>query len=68
MKCNSRDSNTKRTRTIVLELLRLHDKTKKSKQTNTNKLKYIYIFINNDFSKATLELRKDLMVEVKKAK
>ena len=68
MKCNSRDSNTKRTRTIVLELLRFHDKTKKSKQTNTNELKYIYIFINNDFSKATLELRKDLMVEVKKAK
>ena len=64
VKCNSRDSNTNRPRTIVVKLLRFKDKTKIFQ--NANKFKGQNIFINNDFSKATLELRKDLMVEVKR--
>ena len=47
-----------------MKLLRFKDKTKIFQ--NTNRLKGQNIFIKNDFSKATLELRKDLMVEVKK--
>ena len=47
-----------------MKLLRFKDKTKIFQ--NANKLKGQNIFINNDFSKATLELRKDLMVEVKR--
>ena len=35
---------------------------------NANKLKKQNIFINNDFSKTTLDLRKDLMVQVKRLK
>ena len=35
---------------------------------NANKLKKQNIFINNDFSKTTLDLRKDLMVRVKRLK
>ena len=49
---------------IEMKLLRFKGKTKIFQ--NANKLKGQNIFINNDFSKATLELRKDLMVEVKK--
>ena len=49
---------------IETKLLRFKGKTKIFQ--NANKLKGQNIFINNDFSKATLELRKDLMVEVKK--
>ena len=64
VKRDSRDSNTNRPRTIVVKLLRFKDKTKIFQ--NSNKLKGQNIFINNDFSKATLELRKDLMVEVKR--
>ena len=64
VKLNDRDSNTNRHRTIVVKLLRFKDKTKIFQ--NANKLKGQNIFINNDFSKATLELRKELMVEVKR--
>ena len=64
VKRNNRDSNTDRPRTIVVKLLRFKDKTKIF--PNANKLKEQNIFINNNFSKATLELRKDLMVEVKR--
>ena len=64
VKRNSRGSNTNRPRTIVVKLLRFKDKTKIFQ--NANKLKGQNIFINNDFSKATLELREDLMVEVKR--
>ena len=64
VKHNSRDSNTNRPRTIVVKLLRFKDKTKIFQ--NANKLKGQSIFINNDFSKAMLELRNDLMVEVKR--
>ena len=64
VKRNSRDSNTNRPRTIVVKLLRFKDKTKIFQ--NANKLKGKNTFINNDFSKATLELRKYLMVEVKR--
>ena len=49
---------------IEMKLLRFKGKTKIFQ--NANKLKGQNIFINNDFSKATLELRKDLMVEIKK--
>ena len=64
VKLNNRDSNTNRPRTIVVNLLRFKDKTKIFQ--NANKLKGKTIFINNDFSKATLELRKGLMVEAKR--
>ena len=64
VKLNNRDSNTNRPRTIVMKLLQLKDKTKIFQ--NANKLKGQNIFINNDFSKATLELKKDFMIEVKK--
>ena len=65
VKRNNRDSNTNRHRTIVVKLLRFKDKTKIFQ--NANKLKGQNIFINNDFSKATLELmKKELMVEVKR--
>ena len=64
VKRNNRDSNTNRPRTIVVQLLRLTGKTKIFQ--NANKLKGQSVFINNDFSKATLELSKDLMVEVKR--
>ena len=64
VKRNSRDSNTNRPRTIAVKLLRFKDKTKILQ--NANKLKGQNIFVNNDFGKATLELRKDLMVEVKR--
>ena len=47
-----------------MKLLRLKGKTKVFQ--NANKLKGQNIFINNDFSKATLELMKDVMVEVKR--
>ena len=66
VKRNNRDSNTNRPRTIVVKLLRFKDKTKIFQ--NANKLKGQNIFLNNDFSKATLELRKDLMVGVKRLK
>ena len=64
VKLNNRDSNTNRPRTIVMKLLRLKDKTKIFQ--NANKLKGQNICINNDFSKATLELKKDFMIEVKR--
>ena len=64
MKYNNRDSFTNRPQTIVVKLLRFTDKTKKFQ--NANKLKGQNIFINNDFSKKTLELRKDLIDEVKR--
>ena len=64
VKRNNRDNNTNRPRTIVVKLLRFKDKAKIF--PNANKLKGQNLFINNDFSKATLELRKDLMVEVKR--
>ena len=64
VKRNNRDSNTNRPRTIVVKLLRFKDKTEIFQ--NTNKLKGQNIFINNDFNKETLELRKDLMIEVKR--
>ena len=46
-----------------MKLLRFKDKTKIFQ--NVNQLKGQNIVISNDFRKATLELRKDLMVEVK---
>ena len=61
VKRNNRDSNTNRLRKTVVKLLRFKNKTKIFQ--NANKLKGQNIFINNDFSK---ELRKDLMVEVKR--
>ena len=64
MKRNNRDTNTSRPRKIVVKLLRLKGKT--IVFHNVNKLKGQNIFINNDFSIATLELGKDLMVEVKR--
>ena len=64
VKRNNIDSNTNRPRIIVVKLLLFKGKTKIFQ--NANKLKGQNIFINNDFSKATLELRKDLMVEVKR--
>ena len=64
VKCNHRDSNTNRARTIVVKLFRFKGKTKMFQ--NANKLKGQSIFKNNDFSKATLELRKGLMVELKR--
>ena len=63
VKRNNRDNNTNRPRTTVVKLLRFQDKTNIFQ--NANKLKGQNIFINNDFSKATLEQRKVLMVEVK---
>ena len=63
VKCNNRDCNTNRPRTIVVKLLQFKDKTKIFQ--NANKLNGQKLIINNNFSKATLELRKDLMVEVK---
>ena len=47
-----------------MKLLRYKDKTKTCQ--NVNKLKGKIIFINNDFNKATLKLRKDLMIDVKR--
>ena len=64
VKCNSRGINSSRPRKIVVKLLRLKGKTKVFQ--NTNKLKGQNIFINYDLSTATLELEKDLMVEVKR--
>ena len=64
VKRNSRGSNTNRPRTIVVKLLRFKDKTNIFQ--NANKLKGQNLFTNNDFSKATLEVMKDLMVEVKR--
>ena len=64
MKYNNRDSNINRPRTIAVKLLRFKDKTKIFQIAN--KLKGKNIFINNYFSKTKLELRKDLMVEVKR--
>ena len=64
MKRNNRDSNTNRLLTIVVKLLRSKDKSKIFQ--NAKNLKGQIMFINNDFSKAMLELRKDLMVEVKR--
>ena len=63
VKRNIRDCNTNRPQTIVVKLLRFNDKTKIFQ--NAIKLKGQKLFINNNFSTATLELRKDLMVEVK---
>ena len=63
-KRNNRDSNTNRPQTIIVKLLRFKYKTKIFQ--NAKKLKGQNIFINNDFSKATLELRKDLMAEAKR--
>ena len=64
MKYNNRDSNINRPRTIAVKLLRFKNKTKIFQIAN--KLKGKNIFINNYFSKTKLELRKDLMVEVKR--
>ena len=64
MKRNNRDSKTNRLPTIVVKLLRSKDKSKIFQ--NAKNLKGQIMFINNDFSKAMLELRKDLMVEVKR--
>ena len=64
VKCNIRGINSSRPRKIVVKLLRLKGKTKVFQKTN--KLKGQNIFINNDLSTATLELEKDLMVEVKR--
>ena len=49
---------------MLVKLLRFKDKAKIFQ--NTNKLKGQNIFINNDFSKAPLKLRKYLMFEVKR--
>ena len=49
---------------MLVKLLRFKDKAKIFQ--NTNKLKGQNIFINIDFSKAPLELRKYLMFEVKR--
>ena len=57
-------NNNNGPRAIVVKSLRFKDKTKIFQ--NANKLKGQNISINNVFSKATLELRKDLMVEVKR--
>ena len=66
VKHNDRDHNNKKPRAIVVELLRFKDKTKMFQ--NANKLKKQSIFINNDFSQTTSDLRKDLMVRVKRLK
>ena len=47
-----------------MKLLQFKDKTKIWQ--NVNKLKGQNIFITNDFRKATLELRKGLIVDVKR--
>ena len=49
---------------MLVKLLRFKDKAKIFQ--NTNKLKGQNIFINNDFSKAPLKLRKYFMFEVKR--
>ena len=58
-----RDGNGERPRTVVLKLLDFKDKekvlSKRKKLTNTN------IFINEDFCKETVEIRKSLMPKVK---
>ena len=61
---NNRDINISRPPTIVVKLLRFKGKTKVFE--NANKLKGQNIFINNDFSKETLELKNNLIVEVKR--
>ena len=66
MKHNKKSINTNRPLKIVVKLLRCKEKTKIIQ--NGNKLKGQNIFINSDFSKATFEMRKDVLVEVKKAK
>ena len=47
-----------------MRLLQFKGKTKVFQ--NANKLKGQNIFINNDFNMATIELMKDVMVEVKR--
>ena len=64
VKRNNRDCNTNRPRTITVKLLPFKGKTEIFQ--NGYELKGQNIFINNDFSKAALELRKDLLVEVKR--
>lgn len=61
-KCNSMDSNNNRSQTIFVKMLWFNGK---SNMLNI-KLRGQSIFISNDFKKTTLELRKDMMVEVKR--
>ena len=63
MKHNEIASNTDRTGTIVVKLLRYKSKTK-----IFNKLKGQNVCTTNIFSKATLKLRKDLRVAVERLK
>ena len=63
MKDNKRDSNINKPPAIVVKMLRFKDKTKVFQ--NPNKLTGQNVFINNDFGKKKLGLRKDLMIEVK---
>ena len=53
-------------RTIVMKLLRYKDKTKILKNRNT--LKHTSVWINEDFSKETLYIRKQLAEEIKERK
>ena len=46
--------------------MKLYDRRTKQKYSKVPAIQGKYIFINNDFSKATSELKKDLMVEVKR--
>ena len=64
VKRNSRVSNTNKPGTIVVKLVRFKNKTNIFQ--NANKLKGQNILKNSDFIKTTLDLRKDLMVEVKR--
>ena len=54
--------NSKRPRTIVIKILDYKDKTNILR--NTHKLKGTGIFINEDFSRETIEKRKKLWVDV----
>ena len=46
--------------------MKLYDRRTKQKYSKVPAIQGKDIFINNDFSKATSELKKDLMVEVKR--
>ena len=51
-------------RTVVLKLLSYKDKV--DIMENVNKLKWSGIYVNEDFSKETLEIRRELWKDVKR--
>ena len=60
------NSNTNRPQTIVVKALQYKDKTKIFKSAII--LKGQNTFMNNDFSKVTQELRKNLMIQIERLK